>query len=339
MAYAGDMGRRPLASLICVLAVASATLHSDSPVAKDRVWFSPNPGTLDLQRMFARPEEWPRARALMSVFNFTQQSTDDTADALVGPNSYDALARAGAFRQLGQWGKKISIGVGVVKEFYCTPDGPASVLQKTLHAIDAVTAAGGKVTYLSMDEPWVSGRSKQCDGLALDRTADRVAAYMSAVGRAHPEIRIGLIEAYPFSSADQIESMLSLLQDRGTPPAFLHMDVDWHLSGSAAFTRDMGRLSAAAHARDIPFGIIITGYNGDADALFADDAYGIARLIGQTFGHWDAMPDHIMFDSWVVSRTGLNVTPSNLPEDRAYTQTRMMLDIYRYLRGLTAPPR
>jgi hypothetical protein len=286
--------------------------------------------------MFESPEEWWHARSLMSVYNFTEQHTYAVPDPIVGPNSYDALARAGAFQKLTRWGKKISIGVGVVKEFYCTPDasGMAEAIRRSMTAIDAVAVAGGTVNYLSMDEPWVSGRSKQCDGQALDKTADRVATYMAAMTRAHPDIRIGLIEAYPFSNADQIESMLGLLQARSSSPAFLHMDVDWHTAGADAFTRDMKRLAAACKARRLPFGIIITGYNGDADALFAADAYGIAHLIGQTFGSWSAMPDHIMFDAWVESKTGLRITPANLPEDRPYTQTSLLSDIYRYLRGL-----
>jgi hypothetical protein len=326
-----------LASLVCAACVIASSRPAAAPRQDDRIWFSPNPGTLDLQRMFEHPEEWWHTRSLMSVYNFTEQHTYEVPDPIVGPNSYAALARAGAFRQLTRWGKKISIGVGPVKEFYCAdPDGANEALRRSLRAIDAVAAAGGVVNFLSMDEPWVSGRAKACDGLALDKTADRVTAYMTAVTRARPDVRIGLIEAYPFSNADQIESMLDLLKTRGTSPAFLHMDVDWHRSGADAFTRDMKRLAEACKARSLPFGIIITGYNGDADALFAADAYGIAHLIGDTFGSWSAMPDHIMLDSWVESRTGLRITPANLPEDRPYTQTSLLSDIYRYLRGLNA---
>ena len=70
-----------------------------------------------------------------------------------------------------------------------------------------------------MDEPWVSGRAGVCDGPALEPTADRVATYMSVVARAHPALKIGLIEAYPFSSAPAIESMVQLLRARGVTPA------------------------------------------------------------------------------------------------------------------------
>src|SRR5690349_16994319 len=142
--------------------------------------------------MFEHPEEWPHTRTLISVFNFTQQHTFAEPVPIVGPNTYDALAGVDAFRKLGQWGKKISLGVGAVKEFYCTPDasGMNQATADTLKAIAAVSSAGGTVTYLAMDEPWVSGRSPRCGGPALEPTADRVAFYMSTVSRAQPAVKI-----------------------------------------------------------------------------------------------------------------------------------------------------
>jgi len=326
---------------VAVLCFAvSPFLDRVQSASKTEIWFSPNPGTLDMLRMFERPDEWFSARQLISVFNITQQHTFKGGDPIVGPNTYDALVRVDAFRMLVRWGKKLSIGVGSVKEFYCTDDasGMNEAIGNTLAAVAAVVSAGGIVHYLAMDEPWVSGRSKRCGGPALEPTADRVALYMSSVNRSHPNIQIGLIEAYPFSSADAIESMLTLLQARGVKPAFLHMDVDWHSLTPDQFTRDMRRLQNACRSRSIPFGIIITGYNGEADPLFAVDVAGMSHLIAQTFVRWDDMPDHLMFDSWVESPTGLRITPSNLPETRPFTHTRLMLDTFRYLRAADGAP-
>jgi hypothetical protein len=324
--------------LIAVLLTGLEVSAQTRPLDSDRIWFSPNPGTLDMLRMFEHPEEWSRARNIINVFNITQQHTF-ASDSIIGPNTYPALVNVDAFRKLVRWGKKLSIGVGAVKEFYCTTDasGMNESIVNTLDAVAKVTQAGGRVDYLSMDEPWVSGRSKKCGGPALEPTADRVALYMSSVSRAYPLIKIGLIEAYPFSSADAIESMLSLLRSRNATPAFLHMDVDWHSLNPGEFERDMRRLRDVCHAQGMPFGIIITGYNGDADALYALDAAGIAHLIAQTFLRWNDMPEHLMFDSWVESGTGLRITPNNLPETRLYTHTRLAFDIFRYLRGVQMP--
>jgi hypothetical protein len=96
----------------------------------------------------------------------------------------------------------------------------------------------------------------------------------------------------------------------------------------------MRRLQTVCRSKSLPFGIIITGYNGDADSLYAIDAAGISHLIAQTFLRWADMPEHLMFDSWVESQTGLRITPSNLPETRLFTHTRLLLDTFRYLRGV-----
>lgn len=327
-----------LAALVAAVALAipgPAPSAQGSGVAADRVWFSPSPGSIDYQRLFEHPEEWALARQLTSVFKFYQQHTQSPAPGIVGPNSYDALARAGAFRLPGQWKKKIAIEAGSVKEFYCTADasGMNESIGKTLDTLRAVQAAGGTVAYIAMDEPFVSGRAKVCGGPALEPTADRVATYVSAVKASAPNVLIGLIEAYPFSSADAIEAEVGLLQARGATPAFLHMDVDWHLSGADAFKRDMARLQAFAAARSIPFGIIITGYNGNADALYAVDAFKITDLIADTFLTWSHMPDHLIVQSWAVTDSGLVLTPGNLDEARRYSHTSILLDTYRHLRG------
>jgi len=161
---------------------------------------------------------------------------------------------------------------------------------------------------------------------------------MTAVQRAYPALRIGLIEAYPFSSASAIERMLQLMKARGVAPAFLHMDVDWHSLAAGAFERDTTRLQSVCASQAIPFGIIIVGYNGDSDALYAADASSLANLIADTFETWEAMPQHIIFQSWVVSSTGESITPSNLPEARGYTHTSLVFNLTRQLRGTVGGP-
>jgi hypothetical protein len=324
-----------LASLVAVRPAAQ------SPAASDRIWFAPDIGTLDFVNLFEHPEEWPRTRGLIDVFKFYQQHTFAVPPPNVGPNSYTALVQAGAFQRLTEWGIKIALEAGSVKEFYCTSDasGMNQSIQNTMASLAAVEQAGGSVSYLAMDEPWVAGRSTKCGGPALEPTADRVAAYMTAVQQARPALRIGLIEAYPFSSADAIGQILQLMRARGVPPAFLHMDVDWHSLAPGDFQRDMTRLKALCDSQGIPFGIIIVGYNGDADVLYAADAGGIANLIADTFGTWDAMPQHIIFQSWVVSSTGLSITPSNLPEGQLDTHTNLIFNLARHLHGTVGGPK
>jgi hypothetical protein len=83
----------------------------------------------------------------------------------------------------------------------------------------------------------------------------------------------------------------------------------------------------------MPFGIIIVGYNGEADPLYAFDIGALTGVIADTFQTWEAMPQQIIFQSWVVTATGQFITPSNLPESRPYTHTNSLLDLFRRLRG------
>jgi hypothetical protein len=333
-----SIATRAVVAVAAAIVCLSPAVKGAQPV--DRIWFCPGPGTIDFVRLFQHPEEWPRARTLMDVFKVYQGHTQTPPPQLFLPNSYDAFAAAGVFRTLTQWNKKIAIEAGAVKEFYCTPDasGMQAAINGTLDSIRAVQSAGGTVSYIAMDEPFVSGRSKTCGGPALEPTADRVAQYMNAVTAAYPGVRVGLIEAYPFLSAASIESAVQLLKARGVPPVFLHMDVDWHLAGPAAFKRDMAALQSFAAAQGVPFGIIITGYSGEADALYAVDVGGIVNLISETFGTWDHMPDQLIFQSWAQTSTGYWLTPNNLPEDRAYTHTHMLWDELRRLTGSTGSP-
>jgi hypothetical protein len=333
----GDRCGRAAVLLAAVLVIVAAPEPGVSalPVSADRIWFSPGPGTVDYLQLFANPEQWARARSVISVFKFYAQHTQTPAPSIVGPNTYDAFVRTGAFRTLTSWKIKTALEAGSVKEFWCTADasGMEASIRSSLDAIKAIEDAGGHLSYLAMDEPWVSGRARVCGGPALEPTADRVATYMSAVARAHPALKIGLIEAYPFSSAEAIETMVQLMRARGVPPAFLHMDVDWHRLPPNEFARDMRRLQAFAGALNIPFGIIIVGYNGEADPLYTFDVGGLTGLIAETFQTWEAMPQQIIFQSWVVTSTGQFITPSNLPEDRLYTHTNSVWELFRRLRG------
>ncbi len=286
-------------ALVLVASGLVASARAPQPVSEQRIWFTPGPGTLDYQRLFEHPEEWARARSLVTVFQFYQQHTQMPPSSEIGPNSYDAFVRVDAFRRIGLWGMKTAIELGSVKEGYCKDDpvGMELPIQSTISSVLAVRAAGGSVDYLAQDEPWVAGSLPVCGGPALEPIADKVAAYMSAVQRRFPQIEIGLIEAYPFLSVANLERILDLLRERGTLPAFLHVDVDWHALGPGEFARDLPRLQAAAKARGVTFGVIVWGYNGDADRLFARDAADITDLLTAAFPSWEDMPEHIIFQS------------------------------------------
>jgi hypothetical protein len=326
-----------------VAALLILPFATDTSLARRRVdpiWYTPNPGSLDLLRMFERPEEWASARGFISVFQFAQQHTFRVPPPIVGPNNFEALARAGAFLKLRQWHIKTSIGVGPVKEHNCVGDGALQgVVRDTLDSIAAVQGAGGFVQYLAMDEPFLSGTQPSCGRRSLDAIADRLAVYEDAVRRVYPTTRIGLIEAYPSFTPNDVARVLQLMRAREISPAFLHLDIDLRAvrPGRQDLTADVRSIQSACEAEDVPFGIIIWGYNGDADALFAYDAAKLAAAVRQIFPAWEDMPDQLLFESWSPSSTGQNITPSNLPDDRPYTLTNLLLEMYRRFRGGIEP--
>jgi hypothetical protein len=329
-----------LVAIAIALLVCAPVRAVDNSAAKDRMWFVPNPGSLDLLRMFEHPEEWAHARQLVNVFQFTQQHTFRNGDAVVGPNTYGALLGVDAFKKLQAWGIKTALGVGAVKPFYCTPDdsGMTQSISATRAALQAIRDGGGSVAYAAMDEPFLSGRTTVCGGPALDPAADRLQRYMHEVTAAFPETKIGLIEAYPSFTPSDFASMLDLLQARGVLPAFLQLDVDLRAVKPPRFdfARDVKAIRDAAAARGVPFGIILWGYNGDADALFADDVAALANAYRQVFPTWGDVPEQLNIQSWALSSTGLNITPSNLPDNRPYTLTNIFWQSYRRFRGETS---
>ncbi len=337
------MGRTGLRLLLPALLVSLTLTGRAATPVPDRMWFCPGPGTVDYIRLFEHPEEWRHARQLIQVFKFYQQHTQMPPDPIVGPNSYDALVRAGAFQALTKWGKTIALEVAAVKDYYCTPDasGMNAAIAGTVASAGSVARAGGTVTYLTMDDPFAAGRAPVCGGPALEPTADRVATYVKGVRAALPAVQVGWIEAYPFSSAEAIESMMAMLAARGALPAFIHMDVDMpflvRTARTGDFVRDMRRLGQAASARSMQFGVIIWGSNGDADVLYTLDAERIVGALSETYPSWDAMPDHLIVQSWAESSTHLRITPTNLPETALYTHTNLLWDAFRRLRWQTGP--
>lgn len=313
------------------------------PWLRERIWFAPGPGTPDMLRLFEALDEWPEARKTIDVFKFYHGHTTKNPPSNTGPNRYEAFVRVDAFRKLMRWGKVIAIEAGAVKEGTCTPDesGMRKAVDDTVEAIGNVRAAGGRVKYIAMDEPFTSGQLPRCGGPALEPTVDRLVTYFTGIQRVFPDVQIGLIEAYPFLPVDTFVKSLRLMRERNILPVFLHVDIDLGAlpPGRQAFGRDILHLADLARAHDIPFGLIIWGGNGDADALYAADALELADVVHHTFRTWSVMPDHLIFQSWAVSSTGLLITPTNLPETRPYTLTALVNDIYRTFRTTVIPRR
>ena len=82
----------------------------------------------------------------------------------MGPNHTTRSVRSVRFGSREGWHKKLSIGVGAVKEFDCTDDasGMNDDASESLASISAVTNAGGVVNYPVHGRAVGLGRSKKC---------------------------------------------------------------------------------------------------------------------------------------------------------------------------------
>jgi hypothetical protein len=327
------MRRALLAAVFALMLPApAATL----PFTPDRIWFTPGPGTIDMLRLFEAPDEWPQARQAMSVFEFYQGHTRTVAGPGEGPNRYDAFVRVDAFRKLLQWRKRMAIEMAAVKEQYCTDDasGMQASVNDTLESLRNVQAAGGTVTYIAMDEPFIGGLARRCGTPAMERTANRLAVYIPAVRQAFPSVKIGLIEPYPVFTVAQFTTIMQLLRERGLSVDFLHIDARRPDTqpGSRDYSGDLILLRQLAEAYKIPYGVIIWGDPGDSDALYAADALRNADALGRAFRNWEVLPDHVIIQSWALSSTGQFITPTNLPESTPNSHTWLVNDIYKRLR-------
>lgn len=328
--------RPALLASVLGLALLATPSAGAPPTGSTRLWFTPGPGTVDMLRLFEAPHDWETAREAIDVFEFYQGHTLTQAGPGEGPNRYDAFVRVDAFRKLARWGKRVAIEVASVKEHYCTPDatGMQAAVDATLESLRNVHAGGGRVAYIAMDEPFVSGLSRRCGGPGFAPTADRLAAYIPAVRRAFPAVRIGLIEPYPGFSVAQFTEIMRLLAARGLAVDFLHADArrpDTPVE-SEGFGGGLLQLRDLAAQYGIPFGVIIWGDPGDSDALYAADALRNADELGAVFRRWEVMPDRVLIQSWARSRSGQYITPRNLPEGQQNTHAWLVNEINRRLR-------
>ena len=322
----------PLALSLSLAACGEGTLSGSDEgslasraTAGERAWLCPNVASPDLVRMFDSPDEWPRARARLGVFQLYAQQVgaDDPSEcASCGPNLFPALVRAGAFQKLQRWGVDLSLELGAVKHHTCKGADAAAYAD---HLAGRVEAAGGKVRFVAMDEPYVGGEMKapngQTCGYSRDQSADEVARFAARLGTLRPGIRVGDIEPYPYYRPAQLEEWIDALRARGVTPAFFHLDVDRLHARNLKLdvARDLVRMRDFCAARNIPFGVIFWGHEGEfqrgtSQGLSAERAYyqQVMSWVGTVRAAIGA-PDHAIFQSWTTYGGG-NVYPRNLPE-------------------------
>ena len=287
------------------------------------VWFTPNLGSRDMLALFTQPKRWPEAHGHLTVFKFyeSQILASHPGDCpLCGDNRQPNLVQVDAYRRLRFSRILTAIEVGAVKPWGCTA---ATTAPFAVQAIDNVIAAGGRVSYLAMDEPLASAHV--CGETANDAAA-QVGDFVRRVHSAHADVAVGDIEPYPLFSVADIEIWLDAAQAQGAGLTFFHLDADRALATRLKndIAGDLSQLNAFCHQRALSFGVIFVGADASSDRAYYDDALALVDTVASAIGR----PDHFIFQSWTASPDGSLSLPINLPENdpAIFSHTRLILD-------------
>lgn len=291
---------------------------------------APASSSADLATMFepgAQPQ-WSQARSRLRAFQFYQQSLRPSCSGCAG-NTVARLLSAvpeGAFRYLKEHDIQIGVEAGAVKEHTCDGRELARVL---IEDMSPIYATGAHVTYVAMDEPFtaalpVRGESTfgRCN-FSIDQTVVQVDAFMDAMRATYPDIRIGLIEPYPYFTVDEIMTFVRALEDNERVGlAFFRLDYDvrHRYNADTNSRNDLLRLRDFLSSRGLAFELIVTGYDGRTDAGAVASAMALAYEVSGVVGR----PHSVVFQDWSSDRLGLGPTAVNLPENQVGSLTWLL---------------
>lgn len=182
-------------------------------------------------------------------------------------------------------------------------------------------------------KPLAAGPSK-CS-LNYDDVVERTAAYIrllstdTSLGSINSIPEVGDIEAYPATSAQDLERWIKSLEAKGAKPRFFHLDVNVHrldVSPEIDYQRDLRELKRFFQSENIPFGVIFwPGYNPEnSEKDYYDRTMTWVKKVHQAIGR----PDQSIFQSWILRTGGNKSIPVNLPENvpSIYSHTKLIND-------------
>ena len=209
-------------------------------------------------------------------------------------------------------------------------EGFAGGSAEALRLIRRIEAAGGRVRYVAMDEPYFFASlydgPNTCRCRSVEQVATEVARFVREVRAARPSVVVGDIEPLAGAATAQRyeEWMAAFRAATGTPLPFFHLDLDWGRTGWPAETL---RLQESARAHGTRFGIIYNGTAEPTDAAWlgaAWDHVATHELDG------DGPPDDAVFQSWtdkpdlVLPESGENTFTGLIAR---YTRARTAIDV------------
>jgi hypothetical protein len=328
-----DRSMKVLLPLVLAVVVGTSCGRPTSPGTPPADRFAvlaPASNSVDLATMFepGGQAQWSQARSRLRAFQFYQQSLRPSC-ASCGANSVGRLLTAvpeGAFLYLKNHDIQIGIEAGAVKEHTCDGRELGRVL---IDDLAPIYDTGAHVTYVAMDEPFtaalpVRGESPfgRCN-FSIDQTVVQVDAFMDTVRATYPDIRIGLIEPYPYFTVDEIMTFVRALEENERVGlAFFRLDYDvrHRYNADTNSRNDLLRLRDFLSSRKVEFEVIVTGYDGRTDAGSVASAMALAYEVSGVVGR----PHSVVFQDWSSDRLGLGTSASNLPEQQVGSLTWLL---------------
>ncbi len=326
-------------------------------ITNREVWYAPVPNAYDTVDIFKSNSGFSMGRNIIDVFSFLFENLLDENYLYsncyknnylkpnpCGPNLFEKFAELNAFTLLKQWNIDIAIHGSVLKPITDNSCDPLWNAARIKRAISNVVSKGGEVKYFSMDEPILGGSPNPPEGgdnhncgYSVGEIADRVKIFISSIQVSYPNVMVGDMEAYPYSSVDELKNWVLVLESKGVHLPFLHLDFDLatakekQAKGQLNIQSDLAELKSFLESKNIAFGILFHPEGSHLSQLTSnqkvyDRIMDHINTAKQSIG----VPSHFVFMSWIyfwgedgkphIDNTGKPLPSVNLPEDNSGSQ-------------------
>ena len=277
------------------------------------------------RELFEHPDQWKDARSNIDMLLYAGQHFSPGTGSQFTDDELKAW-----FAQMQQWGLKLELEVGAVKEWGGQTGRSTFDIERPQW--DRLRRLGGAMASIAMDEPLccVRERIKRPDVYAIQETAN----FIALVRHTYPDMMVGDIEPYPsISLADHkrwinaLEERLAGMNVKGLD--FYRLDVNWIVFDvrNEGSWQEVKQIEDYCHRIHLPFSLIYwtAGYDLYRHLKIADDSTWYVGVMSQGYGYAaiGGKPDQYVIESWV------GAPAHSVPEAGDFTFTRTVLDFAR----------
>ncbi len=291
------------------------------PISADTLyWFAPLPpmperpgrlytGASNFMALFSFDAPWRNAARHIQVFKLYGEwvygaATDRQLKQVISNLRWRRIALAVEGGPL----KAKSFGAGV--EGFSGP--------QWVRIVARIRAAGGRIDYIDMDEPYYYGHfydGQNACHWSTATVARRIGAFIKEMRKQFPKVVVGDVEPLAGrADADAYRAWIDAFRKiNGFDLPYLHMDVDWR---RPRWPHDVESIEDHGRRAGVPVGIIYNGNAGDRSAAIwlANAGERVKQYELEAGGH----PAHVLFQSWDREPTRL------LPETAKFTFTHFI---------------